>query len=126
MEKERVFSYFMQSVILPVPAACSNLVGIFNKEISFVLDYEGHFEIDPIQLMVFEILFVIYISALPLFFLLCVFISPSYTLTMNAILVVTADEHYINHRGNKACKWRQGWVYSDKVMPVEEIQRRKS
>lgn len=32
------------SVILPVPAACSNLVGIFNKEISFVLDYEGHFE----------------------------------------------------------------------------------
>ena len=103
MEKERVFSYFMQSVILPVPAACSNLVGIFNKEISFVLDYEGHFEIDPIQLMVFEILFVIYISALPLFFLLCVFISPSYTLTMNAILVVTADEHYINHRGNNAC-----------------------
>ena len=57
----------MQSVILPVPAACSNLVGIFNKEISFVLDYEGHFEIDPIQLMVFEILFVIYISALSLF-----------------------------------------------------------
>lgn len=39
-----VFSYFLQSVIFPLPAACSNLVGIFNKEISFVLDYEGHFE----------------------------------------------------------------------------------
>lgn len=41
---ERVFPYFLQSVILLVPAACSNLVGIFNKEISLVLDYEGHFE----------------------------------------------------------------------------------
>lgn len=42
---KRVFSCFLQSVILPVPAACSNLVGIFNKEIILgqIQGYEGHF-----------------------------------------------------------------------------------
>ena len=45
---------------------------------------------------------------------------------INAILVVTADEHYINQRGNNTCKWKHGWAYSDKVMTVEEIQGRKS
>lgn len=37
-----VFSYVFQSVMLALPAACSTLVGMFNKEISFVLDNEGH------------------------------------------------------------------------------------
>lgn len=47
MEKE-FFSYSWHSVIFPLPAACSTLVGIFyNVEISFVLDYEGHLEIRP-------------------------------------------------------------------------------
>lgn len=38
------FLLFQASVISPVPPACPNRVGIFNKEIISVLDYEGHFE----------------------------------------------------------------------------------
>lgn len=43
--KEReLFSYVFQSVVLALPPALSTLVGIFNREISFVLLDEGHFE----------------------------------------------------------------------------------
>lgn len=72
---KRVFSYFLQSVILPLPAACSNLVGIFNKEISFVLDYEGHFENSTDLTSVFwnTLSFILHLCSISFF--LCVFIS---------------------------------------------------
>lgn len=57
---KRAFSYFLQSVMLPLPAACSTPVGIFNKEISFVLVYEGHFENRPDSTNDFLKYFIIY------------------------------------------------------------------
>lgn len=82
----------MQSVIFPQPAACSNLVGIFNKEISFVLDYEGHFEnrSDSTNGFWNTLSFIHHLCSVSFFFF--VFIS----LLRWLMFLVTTDEQYVN------------------------------
>ena len=70
---KRVVSYLLQSVILQMPEACSNQLGIYNKEISFVLDYEGHLKIDQIQTNGFEIFCHLSTISAMLLFSLCVY-----------------------------------------------------
>ena len=102
---KRVFSYFLQSVIFPLPAACSNLVGIFNKEISFVLDYEGHFEnrSDPTNGFWNTLSFIHHLCSVS-FFSLRVFIP----LLRWLMFLVTCDEQYVN-QGGRQCQQVERW-----------------
>lgn len=86
---------------MPLPAACSTPVGIFNKEISFVLVYEGHFENrsdSTNDFFLTTLSFTIHLSSVVVSLLL----YPAYSSpAVNAILLVTGNE-YANQKETTA------------------------
>lgn len=118
---KELFPYFLQSLILPLPAACSTPVGIFNKEISFVLDYEGHFENRSDSTNDFwNTSFVIYTPSLLGFFLHSLLLYLSNPSTVMHVILLAIGNEYANQRGTKANNWKQLKLWLKRQRKVDE------
>lgn len=88
---------------MPLPAACSNLVGMCNKEISLVLDYEGHFEnrSNSSDSMFFSVYLFLSLGVVPFFY-------------SNGGFLVTGNEQYV-HQGESMLEIGSRDIQSEKI-----------